>query len=194
MTLDAPLHILTVCTGNICRSPAAERLLARALGPAVEVSSAGTGALVSRPIEPAMAGLMEDAGVPAGAFRARQANPRLIAAADLVLALSEQHRSWVLNESPAALKKTFTLLRFAHLVGEPRVADAGDGCADVAAWLRAVVPAAFRHRSLGCPCQPGAEDVPDPYGRRTAAFLDSFGKIRAATEAIARAAGGPGLG
>ena len=38
-----PFRVLTVCTGNICRSPAVERLLAAALGPDadVEVSSAG---------------------------------------------------------------------------------------------------------------------------------------------------------
>ena len=33
--------ILAVCTGNVCRSPAAERLLASKLGPSVRVSLGG---------------------------------------------------------------------------------------------------------------------------------------------------------
>jgi hypothetical protein len=34
-----PFSILAVCTGNVCRSPAVERLLANQLGPTVSVSS-----------------------------------------------------------------------------------------------------------------------------------------------------------
>jgi protein-tyrosine phosphatase len=43
-----PLHVTFVCTGNICRSPMAEKMFAdqlrrRGLGDAVRVTSAGTG-------------------------------------------------------------------------------------------------------------------------------------------------------
>lgn len=46
--VKAPLHITFVCTGNICRSPMAEKMFAdqlrrRGLGDAVRVTSAGTG-------------------------------------------------------------------------------------------------------------------------------------------------------
>ena len=37
--------ILVVCTGNICRSPIAERFLRHAL-PGMKIDSAGTGALI----------------------------------------------------------------------------------------------------------------------------------------------------
>ncbi len=45
---SAPLHITFVCTGNICRSPMAEKMFAdqlrrRGLGDAVRVTSAGIG-------------------------------------------------------------------------------------------------------------------------------------------------------
>ena len=50
--------ILAVCTGNVCRSPAVERLLASKLGPTVRVSSAGTHALVGHPISEPMAALL----------------------------------------------------------------------------------------------------------------------------------------
>mgnify|MGYP002738687724 CR=1 FL=1 len=51
----SPYRILTVCTGNVCRSPAAERLLEHTLNPSVTVRSAGTRALVGEPIHPPMA-------------------------------------------------------------------------------------------------------------------------------------------
>src|ERR1700744_5905852 len=46
--VSAPLHVTFVCTGNICRSPMAEKMFAdqiqrRGLGDAVRVTSAGTG-------------------------------------------------------------------------------------------------------------------------------------------------------
>ena len=48
-------RVLTVCTGNICRSPFIERALQaeldRSWGPGVvEVTSAGTGAMVGEPM------------------------------------------------------------------------------------------------------------------------------------------------
>ena len=46
-----PFSILTVCTGNICRSPLAEGLLRMVLGGLdVTVQSAGTAALVGEPM------------------------------------------------------------------------------------------------------------------------------------------------
>jgi protein-tyrosine phosphatase len=46
--LSEPLHVTFVCSGNICRSPMAEKMFAdqlrrRGLGDAVRVTSAGTG-------------------------------------------------------------------------------------------------------------------------------------------------------
>ena len=46
--MSEPLHVTFVCTGNICRSPMAEKMFAdqlrrRGLGDAVRVTSAGTG-------------------------------------------------------------------------------------------------------------------------------------------------------
>ena len=57
---EEAFSILTVCTGNICRSPAVERLLTRKLGPTVSVSSAGTHALVGHPIAEPMASLLRN--------------------------------------------------------------------------------------------------------------------------------------
>ena len=50
----ASFTILTVCTGNVCRSPIAEKLLRLELRdlPGVRVHSAGTNALVNAPMTP----------------------------------------------------------------------------------------------------------------------------------------------
>ena len=53
------MHIMFVCTGNICRSPMGELLLTRYLsGTTVQVSSAGTHGLPMHQIDPNSALLM----------------------------------------------------------------------------------------------------------------------------------------
>lgn len=110
--------ILTVCIGNVCRSPQAERLLAlrlRELGVEAEVSSAGTRALVGRPMEPTSAAeLVARGGEPDG-FVARRLTGGLVAPAALVLTATQDVRSRVLEEEPGALRRTFTLREFAAL-------------------------------------------------------------------------------
>ena len=58
------MHIMFVCTGNICRSPMGELLLTRYLsGTTVQVSSAGTHGLPMHQIDPNSALLMESVGI-----------------------------------------------------------------------------------------------------------------------------------
>ena len=53
------MHIMFVCTGNICRSPMGELLLTRYLaGTTVQVSSAGTRGLPRCQMDPSSARLM----------------------------------------------------------------------------------------------------------------------------------------
>lgn len=90
-------RILTVCTGNICRSPMAEYALREAarqagLGDEVEVSSVGTtreevGNLIDR-----RAGeLLRRHGIDPSAHRARHLSEQDLEDADLVLALDHDH-------------------------------------------------------------------------------------------------------
>jgi len=112
--------LLFVCTGNICRSPTAERLAAMfaAEHPAagLRVSSAGTHAVVGHGLERTAARVLQTLGGDPGGFRAQHLTTAMVDAADLVLAMTEQHRSRVLELSPRAMRRTFTLREAARLV------------------------------------------------------------------------------
>lgn len=179
-----PARILTVCTGNICRSPAAERLLAQ-LGPAVQVASAGVRAVVGHPIDPPMAAMLRADGVDADGFAARQLTASEIREADLILVMTRAHRSWVVEEEPSALRRSFTLLEFARIIGAPEFPDVAG--ASPAERLRASAASAARHRHLGEVIR--GDDVPDPYGRDGAAFADAYSLIAGAVRSITRSTG-----
>lgn len=104
--------ILTVCTGNICRSPAAEFILRDRIeqaGRAVETRSAGIGALVNHPAEETTCSLMQSRGVDMTAHRASQLTSERLRWADLVLVMEKHHRDAVLAIDPTARGKTFLL-------------------------------------------------------------------------------------
>ena len=121
--------IVYVCTGNICRSPLAERLtrlrLTQLLGPraaAFDVSSMGTRGLVGRAMDEAAATQLRQLGGDPLGFSARALSTSVLSDADLVLTATREHRSRVLEEEPRALRRTFTMREFADLVGEATAA------------------------------------------------------------------------
>ena len=180
--------ILTVCSGNICRSPAAALLLEHALGArGVVASSAGTIGLPGMPVSPAIAQLLADDDVSSAGFASRRLSERLIADADLVLALTREHRSRVVSLVPAALRRTYTLKEFARLaslVGEAELADVPRTAGE---RLRALTALATQHRS---PVPATADDVADPFGRSLADYRLAYDQIRAAVDTIAALAEG----
>jgi protein-tyrosine phosphatase len=87
-----------VCTGNICRSPMAEVLLAdrlRKLGLEANVSSAGLRAMVGAPADPLAVELMQQRGLDLSAHRGRQLSREIIHASDLVLVMEERQKQLV---------------------------------------------------------------------------------------------------
>jgi protein-tyrosine phosphatase len=80
--------ILTVCTGNICRSPMAAILLQEKLkGAQITISSAGLMALVGYPADPLVITLLAERGLDATEHRARQITTDLVQGAELILVM-----------------------------------------------------------------------------------------------------------
>ena len=92
---DGPLHVTFVCSGNICRSPMAEKMFAhqireRGLADAVRVTSAGTGDWHAGDGADARAvRVLRDRGYPSEHRAAHLGADHL--AADMVLALGRNH-------------------------------------------------------------------------------------------------------
>jgi protein-tyrosine phosphatase len=173
-------RILCVCTGNICRSPAAERLLASRLGPEVEVSSAGTYALVGQPVSAPMDALVAGAGADPSGFAARRLTERLLQPVDLVLALTRAHRGDAVELWPKAVRRAFTLKEFARLLEEMGPAALPGG--GPAERLHAAVPLASSRRHLVADAR--SDDVVDPYRQPVEVYAEAFADIERAVAAI----------
>lgn len=173
--------VLTVCTGNISRSPTVEYLLKDAL-PGVEVRGAGTHAVVGAGVDPPMAAYLRGRGLDVDDFAARQLTPALIGNADLVLALTRQHRSRILDLAPAAVRRTYTVREFARILSSLEVVPDGDTPAE---RLAAVLPLVAAGRSLAPRVAPAEDDIDDPYGMGSDAYRRAQSEIQAAVDAIA---------
>lgn len=189
------VRILTVCTGNICRSPYAELLLARDLESvrpgAFEVSSAGVGALVGHPVDPGSARHLARQGIAHDQFRARQVSPAMLQDVDLVLGMAVPHRQAVLREAPRLLRRTFTIKELARLLesaGRRRPwTDRLAGLATPEERWAAIPDHLARERGLtgAAGLADGADDVADPYRRDGDAFDLMARDIEVAVERVA---------
>lgn len=113
-----PVKILTVCTGNMCRSPLAERLLvlrAAELGVEVEVGGAGTRARNGVAMHDETERVLRGYGGDPEGFASRLLTPKIIKGQDLILTATGSHSAAVAEQAPVAWKKTFTLLEAAAL-------------------------------------------------------------------------------
>lgn len=103
--------VLIVCTGNICRSPIGEGLLALR-APQIRVSSAGVGAMVGWPADELAVAVMNDRGHDIAAHRARQLSRAMLAESDLVLTLDQHHSDWINGRFPEYRGKVHKILRW----------------------------------------------------------------------------------
>jgi protein-tyrosine phosphatase len=181
MISQEPFSILAVCTGNVCRSPAAERLLGGKLGPTVAVSSAGTHALIGHSIAEPMAALLLDSGFESDSFEARRLSEHMIKDADLVLAMTRAQRGLVVELWPPAVRRAFTLREFARLVSavDPAALPTGPP----AQRLRAAIPLAAAGRGRQR-MSPEDDDVVDPFRLSNEIYAASFAQITSAVDAI----------
>lgn len=114
-------RILTVCIGNICRSPTAEYVLRQRLAPrGIEVASAGLHALSGEPMEATALQLLAEHGIDGKAHRARQLTAAMLREADLVLGAEKRHVDAMIRMAPAASGKIFL---FDHWVNQRDIPD-----------------------------------------------------------------------
>ncbi len=182
------MRVLLVCTGNICRSPAAEALLREHWGEEwdVSISSAGTRAMVGSPIYSPIRKTLRDRALPDdGLFAARQLNSDLIAIADLILVMTRGHRAAVVSLYPAAVRRTFTLREFAR-VGA--LSQGGLEGSTIAQRLAELIPLAARMRGRA-PASERDDAIDDPYGKGEAMSIAVVDRIEATVDDIARTVG-----
>ena len=189
------LHVLHVCTGNICRSPMAERImraeLAARFGPVTDVlvHSAGTyGGHAGGPMNGPAADELARRGLSGEGFTATWLREPQVEWAELVLAATADHKAQVLQLEPRALRRTFTLRELARLAGNVRPEDLPTGTPGQR--LRALAATAAELRGLYPPDSRGADDIGDPYGESAEVFTTTADQLRDAIVAILRPVGG----
>lgn len=168
--------ILVVCTGNICRSPVGEKILQSQLPEGVSVTSAGTHAVVGAPAEPEVHEFLHrEVGLEA-THTARQLTKRSAESTDLILTMTEVHRSWIARMAPRAVRRVFTAVEFARITSELPTHTTYAGLPDL-------VSTASRLRSR----VRGTEavlDIADPYRRSPEQYQASFEAVLNASRTI----------
>jgi protein-tyrosine phosphatase len=177
----APFTVLHVCMGNICRSPMAERLLARAVrdrggstgDQLVRSVSAGTGGWhEGEEMNPPASRQVRSRGGSTDGFAARKLRGDFIDEADLVFTATADQYDYVVALRPEAADRTFVMGEFGRLLGsiDATTLPAPEPKPD-AVYARgvAIVEAANRLRH-GEAAQPG-DDLDDPWGRGDQTFL-----------------------
>lgn len=112
------LKIMFVCTGNICRSSMAEEMMKsllkeKALEDRVYIYSSGTAVDVPRPASENAIIALKEMDLDLTKHRSKLTTEELIDKADLVLAMTEGHKNFVLSIMPEAKDKVFTLIEYA---------------------------------------------------------------------------------
>ncbi|GAA3863908.1 arsenate reductase/protein-tyrosine-phosphatase family protein [Tessaracoccus defluvii] len=176
--------ILTVCSGNICRSPFAAALLCERLaGLDVRVESAGTIATDGLPMSSQTLIQARLAGIADLDHSARFLTERILAEADLVLAMTAEHRSAVVRLLPSLARRTFTLTEFAARVAANPESTPGTAT-DAKSALRDYARSLVRRPA---PAAEATPDVEDPYGRLAEAYARMAEQIIPAVDAVAQA-------
>lgn len=188
-------EILTVCTGNICRSPLAELLLREGLKDLPgRIHSAGTYDLGTKSMPPeaqrlaTLHGVSEEA---AAEHRSRPLTDALLRTPDLILVMTRSHRSQVLELAPARMRSTLTIREFARLAGSASDAElatsAAQAGADPSKRLRAATDVVTSYRGIA----PGArtandDDVIDPFRQPWETYELAAAQLVPAVEQVVR--------
>ncbi|MCK0090474.1 protein tyrosine phosphatase [Rhodococcus sp. F64268] len=153
------MRIFFVCTGNVCRSPTAERLTSAYAAEAgradLTAHSGGTRAMVGYGMEPTAALVLQQLGGDPEGFTAQRITPALAEDSDMVITMSERQRNKVVEVAPRMMRVTFTLKEAARLME-----------ASSATTVAELAAARAQHNA-----EPGPEDITDPMGQDEETFV-----------------------
>jgi protein-tyrosine phosphatase len=189
------VHVLHVCTGNICRSPMAERIMRHELAVAFgtsadqfEVHSAGTyGGHVGEPMNDTARRILEELGLDGSGHVVTWLREPQILWADVILTGTAQHRAEVLTLEPSALRHTFALRELARLATHVRPEELGS--TEPADRLLELVTIAAGLRGLHPVARRDTDDLGDPYGGPPEEYREVAATIVAAVRDILRPLG-----
>lgn len=190
-----PIEILTVCTGNIVRSPLAEQYLRLTLtGLHVHLTSAGTQPRPGEGMTEPAREIAADLGIPTAEIAAHQAKrvtERAVAGRDLVLTMSRAHRKAVVELDPSLLRRAFTAREFARLAEHVTDAELREATTDAGidphTRVRAALDRVIAVRgTVDAPADPSDDDVLDPAGRSWTTYKTSMRQLLPALDEVAR--------
>jgi len=193
----AALNIITVCTGNICRSPLASQIIAANVSSfGVRVTSAGTRARdgAKMPIEALR--IADARGVDpsiSSMHSARFLTADHLSGVDLAIGLAREHRREIVELSPSMMRRTFTLRelsRLADAVSDNELLQlaAGDGTDPTPQGrMSAFLGELGALRGLrGVIQNPAEDDVVDPFGRSARTYAQTARELDESIPAIVR--------
>lgn len=173
------IEILTVCTGNVCRSPLAEVFLRRDLaqrGVDVQVSSAGTlrdgMAAAEEVVE-----ILDKRGLSVEDHRSRRISPEMLASADLIIGMTRDHVREAALLDFDCFARSFTLK---ELVRRGTFAGVRRHGESVETWLKRAAEGREPRDYLFAE----DDDIEDPMGRRFSVFKKTATEIEALTAAL----------
>lgn len=193
------MKIVTVCTGNVCRSPLAEVLITtRLAGANVIAASAGTRARSgARMTEEAVDVAVALGCSPANArnHRARLLSESVLAGTHLALGMTKEHRRAIVELRPDLAQRLFTIRELARLVEGftdeelSRVMGPQDTDGELSTSSRFAAVLAFlasRRGVVGYSSDPTADDVVDPIGQSKETYRRAASQILPGVVAIDR--------
>jgi protein-tyrosine-phosphatase len=166
------MRVLFVCTGNICRSPMAERLLRHRAEEAgwtdVEVLSAGTWATDGSPATDEAQQVLLGAGVRGvSSHRSRTLTRGMVEEATVVVAMTSVHLREIESVAPGSKGKVFLIKELARLGNAEATGVEGLLASPRPEWRRAM-------------------DLDDPMGFGIGTYRSCFADISAGIEELVR--------